>query len=74
VFGLVFVLPIMVAQLPSAWSNAISKYLPSAAGQAVVGSGRGATSLSPWVGFGLFCAYTAVVLTAAAVMLTRRDA
>ncbi len=74
VFGLVFVLPILVLQLPSSWTTSISKFLPSNAGMAIVGGQRGATSLAPWTGFALFCAYTAAVLIAAAVTLTRRDA
>jgi hypothetical protein len=74
VFGLVFVLPILVAQLPSSWSNAISKYLPSSAGLALVGSGNGASTLSPWAGFGLFCLYAAAALVVGAMCLRRRDA
>jgi hypothetical protein len=74
VFGLVFVLPILVAQLPSSWNDAISKYLPSTAGLALVGSRSGATTLSPWAGFGLFCLYAAAALVVGAVCLSRRDA
>ena len=73
-FGLVFVLPILVAQLPSSWADPISKYLPTSAGLAIIGGERGATTLSPWVGFGLFCLYAAAALTAGAVSLARRDA
>jgi ABC-type transport system involved in multi-copper enzyme maturation permease subunit len=74
VFGLIFVLPGIVAALPASWSDAISKYLPSNAGLALVGTGRGGSTLSPWVGFAVFCAYAAAALIAAAVMLNRRDA
>jgi ABC-type transport system involved in multi-copper enzyme maturation permease subunit len=74
VFGVVFVLPILVAQLPSSWSDPISKYLPSSAGMALIGGVRGTTTLSPWVGFGLFCVYGAAALGAGAVSFSRRDA
>jgi hypothetical protein len=36
--------------------------------------GQGCYPVAPWVGFGLLCAYTAVALGLAAVMLRRRDA
>ncbi|MEA2589607.1 MAG: type transport system permease protein [Actinomycetota bacterium] len=75
VFGLIFVLPGIVAALPSSWNTAISPYLPSNAGQAILGAGRGgAAALSPWVGFGVFCAYAAAALVASVIMLARRDA
>jgi ABC-2 type transport system permease protein len=73
-FGIVFVLPILVAQLPSSWSDPISKYLPSSAGLAIIGGERGTTTLSPWVGFGVFCLYAAAALAVGAVSLARRDA
>jgi len=74
VFGLIFVLPGVVLALPASWGNAIGKYLPSNAGQAVFRTVRGGSTLSPWAGFGVFCAYAAVVLVAAGVMVVRRDA
>jgi hypothetical protein len=74
VFGLVFVLPILVAQLPSSWSDPISKYLPSSAGLAMIGGSRGASTLSPWMGFGVFCLYAAAAVVVGALCLTRRDA
>jgi ABC-2 type transport system permease protein len=72
-FGMLFVLPIIVRFLPSSWSDPISKYLPSSAGQAITHVRPDPTALSPWVGFGVFCGYTAVVLLLAAVGLRRRD-
>jgi ABC-2 type transport system permease protein len=74
VFGLIFVLPGLVLALPSSWSNAISKYLPSNAGEAIFRTIRDRSTLSPWVGFALFCAYAAAALVAAGVVLNRRDA
>jgi hypothetical protein len=74
VFGLIFVLPGLVFALPSSWSNAISKYLPSNAGQAIFRTVRERSTLSPWAGFALFCGYAAAALIASAITLKRRDA
>jgi ABC-type transport system involved in multi-copper enzyme maturation permease subunit len=74
VFGLIFVLPGIVLALPASWSDAISKYLPSNAGNAIFHTNSVRSSLSPWTGFGVFCAYAAVALIAAAIAINRRDA
>jgi ABC-2 type transport system permease protein len=77
VVGLFLVLPVLVQGLPSGWQAAITRYLPSAAGQAIIGRTKFTPPghlLSPWTGFALFCAYAAAALTAAAVGLNRRDA
>ncbi|MDP9101779.1 MAG: ABC transporter permease subunit [Actinomycetota bacterium] len=73
-FGLLFVLPIIVHFLPSSWSSAIDKYLPGSAGQSITAVHPDPTALSPWVGFAVFCGYAAVALVAAAGAMRRRDA
>jgi ABC-2 type transport system permease protein len=73
-FGILFVLPIIVHFLPSSWSTPIDKYLPSSAGQAVTAVTPDPGSLSPWVGLAVFCGYTALALALAAVRLKRSDA
>jgi hypothetical protein len=73
-FGLLFVLPIIVRFLPSSWSDPINKYLPSNAGEAITHVHPDPTLLAPWTGFGLFCGYAVVVLIAAAISLRMRDA
>lgn len=73
-FGVLFVLPILVRFLSSSWSKPIGKYLPSTVGQAVGNVRLDPQALSPWLGFGVFGAYAAVVLALAAVRLCRRDA
>jgi ABC-2 type transport system permease protein len=76
VFGMLFVLPVLASLLPSSMS-VIQKFLPSNAGQAIITGGTsdsGASSLSPWVGLGVFCLYAAVALAAAAFTLVHRDA
>lgn len=75
--GVLVFLPVFVQGLPMTWQNATIKYLPSTAGQAIIGRTKFAPTghlLSPWTGFALFCAYAAVALIAAAVVLDRRDA
>jgi ABC-2 type transport system permease protein len=74
---LVLVVPVLVQGLPGAWQDAITKYLPSAAGQAIIGRTKFAPPghlLSPWAGFALLCAYAAAALIAAVITLNRRDA
>ncbi|HEV7148430.1 MAG TPA: hypothetical protein VGN48_15675 [Pedococcus sp.] len=73
-FGILFVLPIIVRFLPSSWSDPIDKYLPSTLGEGITHVHADPTMLSPWGGFALFCGYAAVVLAGAAVLLRRRDA
>jgi ABC-type transport system involved in multi-copper enzyme maturation permease subunit len=72
--GLLLILPGLAAALPQSWQTHIDPYLPSNAGAAIMGGTIGSNSLSPWVGFGVFCAYAAAALVAGAWMLHRRDA
>jgi ABC-type transport system involved in multi-copper enzyme maturation permease subunit len=77
VSGLIIVLPVLGQGLPATWQNAITRYLPSAAGQAIIGHTKFTPPghlLPPWAGFALFCAYTAATLITAAITLNRRDA
>ena len=70
--GVLFVLPIMASALPG--SSGFERYLPSMAGRALFIMNGGDGMLSPWLGFGVFLLYTAIVLAAAALALCRRDA
>jgi ABC-2 type transport system permease protein len=71
--GILFVIPPLMNVLPASWSNAISPYLPSNAGQAIMQSGSPAHTLAPWTGLAVFAAYTAVLVAVAAIQLRRRD-
>lgn len=71
--GLVFVLPPIISLLPSSISNSVDPYLPSNAGGAVWTIHPDPNTLAPWTGFAVFCAYAAVALAVAAVLLVRRD-
>jgi hypothetical protein len=75
--GLIVVLPVVVQGLPSSRQDPITRYLPSVAGQAVIGHTKftpAGQQLRPWNGIGLFCAYLLAVLIAAGVVTNRRDA
>ena len=71
--GILFVLPPLMNVLPASWNNAISPYLPSNAGQAIMQSGHPDHTLAPWTGLGVFAAYTVVAIAIAAIQLRRRD-
>jgi ABC-type transport system involved in multi-copper enzyme maturation permease subunit len=71
--AILFVVPPLMSVLPASWNNAVSPYLPSNAGHAVMQIGNPAHTLAPWTGIGLFALYTAIVIGAAAVLLRRRD-
>jgi ABC-2 type transport system permease protein len=73
--GLLFVLPGITALLPHTVGDAVNPYLPLNAGFTVATSTfEDGHHLSTWGGFAVFCAYTAIVVGAAAVQLVRRDA
>jgi ABC-2 type transport system permease protein len=69
-----FVLPPLMNVLPTSWNNAISPYLPSEAGRAIIQLTHGSDTLAPWTGFAVFAGYAAAALAVAAVVLLRRDA
>jgi ABC-type transport system involved in multi-copper enzyme maturation permease subunit len=61
--------------LPGTAGRYVFAYLPSSAGSLITFAHQGADQvLSPWQGFGVFCAWTAVLLTTAGYLLKRRDA
>ena len=72
--GIMFVIPPLMNVLPSSWNNAISLYLPDAAGRSIFALTHGAHSLSPAGGLALFCGYAVASVGIAAVLLVRRDA
>jgi hypothetical protein len=72
--AVVFVLPPIIGLLPTSVSNSVDPYLPSNAGGALWTIHPDPNTLAPWTGFGVFCAYAAVALVVAAVLLVRRDA
>ena len=68
-----FVIPPIFFALPESFSRHIEPYLPAGAGQSLW-TYPDTPSLSPWAGFGVLCAWTAVAVAAAAWRLKRQDA
>ena len=73
--AILFVLPGVVALLPSTTADHLTPYLPLNAGSAVATSRFDSTHhLAPWAGFTVFAVYAVVVVIVAAFGLLRRDA
>jgi ABC-type transport system involved in multi-copper enzyme maturation permease subunit len=77
--GLILVVPLLAAALPSSIGNAIGRFEPATIGNAMttvsthLRSGS-APSFSPWVGLAVLCGYAAIALGIGGWMLVRRDA
>jgi len=71
--AIVFVLPPIIGLFPTSFSNSVDPYLPSNAGGAIWTINPDSNTLAPWAGFGVFCAYAAVALAIAAILMVRRD-
>jgi ABC-2 type transport system permease protein len=75
VIGLVLVIFNLTALLPYSWGAHIHAYMPTVAGLLITQDKQQAGQLlTPWQGFGVFCAWTALLLIAGAYLLKRRDA
>lgn len=76
-FGVLFIVPLIVLFLPAPWPDDVRKWLPGGvsgtAGWAVWTPHPDAHSLGPWAGYGLLIAYAVGLLVLAAVMLRSRD-
>jgi hypothetical protein len=75
VIGMVLVIFPLTQLLPSSWGAHVHAYLPTIAGQVITQDKPTAGQLlAPWQGFGVFCAWTALLLAAAIFLLQKRDA
>jgi ABC-2 type transport system permease protein len=75
VIGMVLVIFPLASLLPSSWGAHVHAYLPTVAGMLITADKhQSGQLLSPWQGFGVFCAWTALLLIAAGLILDRRDA
>jgi hypothetical protein len=75
VIGLVLVIFPLAGLLPGSWGAHVHAYLPTIAGQLITNDKYQAGQLlSAWQGFGVFCAWTALLLAGAIYLLQRRDA
>jgi ABC-2 type transport system permease protein len=75
VIGMVLLIFPLTGLLPGSWGAHVHTYLPTVAGQLITADKPTAGQLlSPWQGFGVFCAWTALLLAASIYLLQRRDA
>jgi ABC-2 type transport system permease protein len=75
VIAFVIVLEPLSQLIPGTWGNHIHDYLPTAAGRLIyVAQPVSGQVLPAWGGFAVFCAWTAALIIAWAVMLRLRDA
>jgi len=72
-FGLLYGLPLAASFLPASMAADVTKYLPATAGQAVTTVQPDPTMLQPWTGFGVLCAYAAVLIAVSAARMRRGD-
>jgi ABC-2 type transport system permease protein len=75
VIAFVLIIAPLAQLLPRSWGQHVHDYLPSVAGAMITQAHQQSDQvLSPWQGFGVFCAWTAVLLAAALYFLQKRDA
>lgn len=72
-FGLLFASTALVDLLPTSWRNNLIDYMPLNAGSQILTTVRTSSALGPWTGLGVLSLYAAAAITAAAVLITRRD-
>ena len=74
VIGMVLVIFPLTGLLPDSWGAHVHAYLPTVAGQLITADNpTSGQLLSPWQGFGVFCAWSAVA-GRGGLLLQRRDA
>jgi hypothetical protein len=71
---IVLIAPEIVRLLPASIGNAIGKFLPSNIGSTLTSVHSVPNQLSPWVGFGVLCAWAAAALAVGGWLMVRRDA
>jgi hypothetical protein len=78
--GLLLVLPLILQAFPVSVQHHLIKFMPLVIGENMAATRPdlhdfgGGTLFSPWVGFGLLCAYAAVSLVIGGILMARRDA
>lgn len=74
VLGLLLVVEGILSMIPWTFFEKISPYLPMSAGSQLVQNGGPDAVLSPWQGYGVLVAWGVLAVTAACLLLRRRDA
>ena len=73
-FGLLLVLPVLAAALPTSLYNDMFRYLPMVAGTQVMTTVPDSTLLTPWHGIGVFFLYAVAAIGGGAFVFRHRDA
>jgi ABC-type transport system involved in multi-copper enzyme maturation permease subunit len=71
--ALLYVLPLVAIALPSSLEHSVEKWWPTQAGAQITSVYRPAHTLSPWLGWGWMCLFTAIVMAVAVGLLRTRD-
>jgi ABC-type transport system involved in multi-copper enzyme maturation permease subunit len=71
--ALLYVLPGIAAALPGNLEHSVEKYWPTQAGAQIGSVYRAGHTLSPWLGWGWMCLFTAIVMAVAVGLLRTRD-
>jgi hypothetical protein len=72
--GIILMLPIIVAFLPTSIEDDVRRFLPDRIGSAMISATGGSHLFSPWIGLLLLCGYAVALLVIGGVLLVRRDA
>lgn len=72
-FGVLFASTALVDLLPTAWRHHLINYMPLNAGSQILTTTPTNGALSPWTGLGVLSLYGIAAVSAAAVLITRRD-
>jgi ABC-2 type transport system permease protein len=72
--GIILMVPIIIAFLPSSIQIDVRRFLPDRIGATMISATSDPHLFSPWIGLLLLCGYAAAVLILGGVLLVRRDA
>lgn len=73
-FGVLFALTVVADLLPTNWRDDVINYLPANAGSQILTVIHSPRALTPWEGLGVLCLYALAAITAATILISRRDA
>jgi hypothetical protein len=72
-FGVLFALTVVTDLLPTSWRNDVINYLPANAGSQILTVLHSSRALTPWEGLGVLSLYAVAAISAATILITRRD-
>jgi ABC-2 type transport system permease protein len=73
--GVLFILPVITAVLPSSLADDVGRFLPANIGTVMISAHHHDTNaFGPWPSFAILAGYAAAALAAGGILLSRRDA